>query len=763
MKKLIGCLLALFILYSYSFAQTTLSGRVIDAHTKEALAGVSVFIPHTTQGTTTLPNGSFLLKTEEAVKEIAFSFVGYTTKQVPISGQNILIALEPSPLQLNQIIVSASREGESRTEAPIAISTISRELITQTKAVSLDQLLNKVSGVYMVNLGNEQHSMAIRQPIGTKSLYLYLEDGIPIRTTGDFNHNALIEINMAALKNIEVIRGPASSLYGSEAIGGAINFITQAPSLIPTAKIQMEASNWGYRRTDFSASSTFGKVGVFAGGYYARQRNGYFSHSDFDKLALTFRADYLINEKSKLITTATLIDYITDQTGGLDSANFYGKEYSSLQTFTYRKVNALRVKSTLEHTWNESNSSKITAFFRQNSISQNPFYAIRNVQGNPLKGRGEINEDAFTSYGLIAQHRKSLNFWNGKLITGLSADYSPASYVANFIHVDRNADGIYTGYSRTDSLLTNYTVDLVNTAAYAQVDFNPIEPLKVVGALRYDRLDYRFDNKLSPSAFTGAPDEVNHFANLTPKLGLTYDFGKDRGMYGNYSVGFAPPQITDLYRGVKVPTLKPAYFNNYELGGWLNLAQGKGYIDISFYQMDGRNEIISVRLPDGSYENQNAGKTRHRGIEYTFKYAPIASLSFRFNGTNAQHTFVNYLERGVDYNNKTMNTAPRFMANAEVIYKPVFLSGFRLSAEWQRVGSFYMDAANTESYEGYHLLNTRVGYTFKGAEIWINAINLTNELYATTVDKTTFGKSYRQGIPRTFNLGIAYHFTGKNK
>jgi outer membrane receptor protein involved in Fe transport len=114
-------------------------------------------------------------------------------------------------------------------------------VLGETKATSLEQVLNKVSVVYMVDLGNEQHFMAIRQPISTRSVFLYLEDGSPIRTTGDFNHNALIEINLAALKTVEVIRRPASSLYGSEAIGGAVNFITQAPAAVPTATMQAEA------------------------------------------------------------------------------------------------------------------------------------------------------------------------------------------------------------------------------------------------------------------------------------------------------------------------------------------------------------------------------------------------------------------------------------------------------------------------------------------------------------------------------------------
>ena len=83
-------------------------------------------------------------------------------------------------------------------KCPVAIDVISKTQINDTKATRLDMLVNKVPGVFMVDLGNEQHSMAIRQPLGYNNLYLYLEDGIPIRTVGDFNHNALIEINQAS-------------------------------------------------------------------------------------------------------------------------------------------------------------------------------------------------------------------------------------------------------------------------------------------------------------------------------------------------------------------------------------------------------------------------------------------------------------------------------------------------------------------------------------------------------------------------------------
>ena len=97
----------------------------------------------------------------------------------------------------------------------------------------------------MVNLGNEQHMMAIRQPMTTNAYYLYLEDGLPIRPMGIFNHNALLEINQFNLQSIEVVKGPVSSLYGPEAVGGAMNLISLKPSINPEFKFGIQADQVG--------------------------------------------------------------------------------------------------------------------------------------------------------------------------------------------------------------------------------------------------------------------------------------------------------------------------------------------------------------------------------------------------------------------------------------------------------------------------------------------------------------------------------------
>jgi iron complex outermembrane receptor protein len=742
-------------------AQQTSQSQVLDAQTKEPLAGVSVLISGTGVVATTQSDGVFRLPNVQPSDTLFFSYVGYQTRSFPVASLPSFILLPPSATQLNGVVVSASREAQAQQEAPMAISSLSSQVLRETKAVSLEQVLNKVSGVYMVNLGNEQHTMAIRQPIGYNSVFLYLEDGIPIRASGDFNHNALIEINLAALKTIVVIRGPSSSLYGSEAVGGAVNFLTQAPSAVPTARIQAEAGSRGYRRTDVQASGTFGKVGVFLGGYLAGQRRGYYSHSDFDKLALTLRTDYRISQSTKLTTTGTLIRYQTDQTGGLDSAFFYGRRTSSQQTFTYRRVHALRIRSTLEHQWNATNRTQATLFFRDNLVGQNPFYAIRSVAGNPLKARGEINEDAFRSFGLLTQHRKSFSWLGSSLITGLSLEYSPARYTARFICIDRSQEGIYMGYTPTDSLLTHYAVGLVNLAGYTQLELAPVERLRVVAALRYDRMNYAFDNHLAPGAFTGAPDEKNAFYQWTPKLGATYRLAEEAGSYANYSTGFAPPQIAELYRGVQVPTLRPASYANYEVGGWWSFAHNRGYLDLSVYRMEGVHEIVSVRLPDGSYQNQNAGKTTHQGVEATFKFLPTPSLTLRISGTYAVHRFVAFTAGGKDLGGNEMATAPRTIVNSELTYRPTWVKGLRLSGEWQALGKYWMDPSNATSYPGYHLFNVRAAYEFKAFEIWLHALNAGDALYATTADAYAYGKSYRPGNPRTFQLGIAYSIRGK--
>jgi iron complex outermembrane receptor protein len=755
--------------------QAAVRGTILDAQSQQPLPGVSVAVPGTATGTTTDANGRFALAIPVGVRELTISFIGYNAQHVrlPADGRALTVRLEAAPVSLQGVVVSASREQEKRTEAPIAIGQVSAQLIADTKATAPYQLLNKVAGVYMVNLGNEQHMMAIRQPISTNAVYLYLEDGLPIRPIGIFNHNALYEINQAGVRSIEVVKGPASSLYGSNAIGGAVNFLTQRPTPLPTAGLSVQGDNFGYRRVDANASGTVGKLGLYAGGYAARQRNSWQDYTDFDKESWTLRADYAFNANTRLIGTGTY-NYLNTQTPGtLDSLRFYSRSYASNNRFTNRVVTAVRSSLRLEHDWSPSQQTALTGFYRYNSTGQLPSYFISDVRANGVykSSNGQVNNQSFNSYGALVQHRADLGLLNSRLIVGGYFDYSPSTYYARYLDIQKDvATNFYTGYTDTGRYLDDYRTNLYNAAAYAQVEVQATEALRIVGGLRYDRVQYKFTNNLSGSQTTKKASLDNVYNIVAPKLGLTYALGPAQGVYANFSTGFQPPETGSLFSSRQTIELKQANFSNYEVGGWLALLDRKLYLDLSLYQMEGRNEIVSILQADNTTQSENVGATRHRGIEYTLTYAPVSEVNFRISGTNARHTYLEYSEvvagRNRDYAGNRMIGAPNWLANAEVFYKPRFVPGARLGLEYQRVGAYYTNTANTRTYAGYNLLNLRLGYrlpqaALRGLDVWANVVNLSNELYATNATTNQYGTTYVAAAPRTFTLGVGYTFAAR--
>ncbi len=733
------------------------SGKVFDAITKEPIQGA--VIAALSIKTISNENGSFNLQTNS--NKIIINAVGYDAKTIDITSKNLAISLSPSQKILDQVVVTANRTNEKRTEAPIAISIINKQTIDEAKAQRIDAVLNKVSGVYMVNLGNEQHEMSIRQPMTTKSLFLYMEDGIPIRTTGVYNHNALLEMNLPAAKTIEVIKGPSAAMYGGEAIAGAVNIITQAAPAYTGGNISTQFNNTGYKRVDGQIGSTIGKWGLLATGYYATRKDGPVEHTDFNKTSISLRSDYKANDHLTLTNTLAYVDYYSDMTGALDSTKYFQKNFSSLQSFTFRSVYALRYKSILSQQWNTNSATSISFLLRDNSVKQNPSYSIGSTSVATVF-KGQINDNSFKTNSVVAQHVQKFAWLKSKLVMGASVDFSPQSYYAKFISITKDlALNKYVSYTQKtpDSLLTNYTTNISNIATYIDYELNPFNGFKLVAALRYDAFKYNYSNLLQ----TGAPSSVTNYNRVTPKLGFTYNI-KGVGFYGNYSEGYVPPQITELFSSSIVPYLAPQTFKNYEVGGWLAINGNKLYADWSLYNLRGTNEIISVKLSDGTTQNQNAGETQHKGIEYGINYQPNTQWHFRFSGTNAKHTYINNIVKGVNYNGKEINGAPHFIANAELFYKPIFLKGFSVGAEWQHQNKYFMDDLNNFTYNGFDIANIRIAYKIKKAEIWVNALNVFNAyyaVYATSAPGASVGvnnKTYNMGDPRELTIGLSYKF-----
>ncbi len=224
----------------------------------------------------------------------------------------------------------------------------------------------------MVNYNNEQHAMSIRQPMGTSNYYLYMEDGVPTRPMGIFNHNALLEVNQFTISSVEVVKGPVSSVYGAEAVGGAVNFLTQRPTAIPTAKIGVQFDQFGYRRLQLSTGAKIGKFGFYGGAMFSKQTNSWMANSDYDKSSVNLRMEYDVSSSTRLVATSTYSNYFSNTAGSVDSVAFYSRAYQSATDFTYRKSVSLRNRLTIEHQWSNNASSFFTVFHRMNKHGQNP-------------------------------------------------------------------------------------------------------------------------------------------------------------------------------------------------------------------------------------------------------------------------------------------------------------------------------------------------------------------------------------------------------
>lgn len=789
MKRILLTCLFFSILLTDSFAQLRLvQGKVYDAQSKEPLPGATIKTLQPTDGTAASATGTFRLSSD--AKTLIVSSIGYQSVTVEVPATGIVnVALEPASEDLQTVVVTANREAQLRTQAPVAISKISAALISDTKPTSLSELISKTPGVFMMRFTGEGHSMSIRQPLSTANYFLYMEDGVPVRPMGLFNHNGLIETNLMMINSIEVVKGPVSSIYGPEAVGGAINLITNRPTAVPTLKLGLQGDQFNFRRFQFGAGGMVTqKLGVYVGGYLSDQKNGWRERSDYSKNAVNIRAEYQLSSRTQLTGVYAYNDYKGQEGLSFDSTAFYSRSYETSQDFMYRNVKAIRSRLTVNHNWNDRAETFVTAFHRFNDYNFAPNHTVRWTLGAKT-ATSEKQRSIFNSYGIIAQHTQRFKWLNAKLLVGGTFDNTPTRYDA--FRIDLAAETRPDGRSvkkytflndRTDVKLGDYQAEIHNTGLYSQLEFVPFGALRITAGLRYDQMSFDYDNFLDKKSGTKS------FEQISPKIGMVYDLGRGRGLYANYGRGFAPPGLTAIFRlrpaaqqqAGQDPfyyNLEPAQFENMEIGGWFAAFKNKLYADISVYRMNGRNELLSIRQADNSTDFQSVGRTLHQGIEFGLTYKPNSEWLVRVGGANALHRFedfqlsVRQADALKNLNGKEMPSSPRWIVNTEVFYKPKWLKGFRIAAEWQRLTPYFLNQINTIRYEdrgafgakGISVINTRLGYERKGVEVFVNILNLTNELYIANAsrgnnptDRTNFSPS----APRTVGFGVQYSISG---
>jgi iron complex outermembrane receptor protein len=686
------------------------------------------------------------------------------------------------PVVLDEVVVSGSRTETKLTETPQSIGTVNEEALKRDKPKTMGDIINRIPGVYWNDLGNEQHSMGIRQPINTNAMYQYLEDGIPIRPLGVFNHNALNEMNMAGAGSVEVVKGPASSLYGSNAVGGAVNFLTAAPSRTPYASLGYRYDDVaGFSRYDTAASDSWGDLGLRFSQYSSRRTsNNWQEYSGGSKDSFSLRSDYALSTSSVLRATVVHTDMDAQTTGSLFEHDYQTNIGKSLNTFTYRKDITTRASLAWEGATSLSGMATVTLFSRTNDHGQLPNYTITNCTSGTCAGQttGTINNNHVNSVGLDVKHLQYFDRLKSRLVSGIYLDRSDNPYVSDNLRITVDpTTGKYVSYTLASGQdpkgVRNYQANILNTALFSQLELTPLDKTRVVLGARADAIRYDFTNNLAPggSPDYGAPNETRSFSHISPKIGATYALNNATSIYSNISQGFTPPEVSQLYGKSAIPDLKPATYNNYEIGLRMAFLESRLKLDSALYLLDGRDTIVSYTIAPGNSENRNAGRTRSQGVELGLNWTGT-STDARLGTTVASHRFRTFqASPTLDYSGKEMPSTPSDITSAEVGYKP--MAGARVALEVVHLGAYWMNNANTVRYGGHTLLNARGSYKFfKGWETWVQARNLADTHYADTASSSFSGtgsylpntqNQYAPGAPRTIMVGINYTFDEATK
>ncbi|HZF67223.1 MAG TPA: TonB-dependent receptor [Gemmatirosa sp.] len=685
------------------------------------------------------------------------------------------------------VVVSATRETQRRVEASATIDVLDGAEVRLARAAHPAQVMKRVPGVYVSQLSGEGSSVAMRQPITTKPMYLYLEDGIPTRATGFFNHNALYEVNLPQSGGLEVLKGPGTALYGSDAIGGVVNVLTRPAPAGVGGEIATEGGSYGYGRLLASLGGTRGRDGLRADLNLTRM-DGWRRANAYERQSATVRWDHFGDDglSVRTVVTGTLVDQ--NDAIALDAAGFAARSPVNRSPLAYRRVRALRASSAVERQ-GERGSWSVTPYARSNVLEVLPNWQLT---FDPQQW-----DTRNTSLGLLLKARRDLAVRGegarrrtlARVIGGVDLDLSPGSFRADSLRLFRTGAGATTVFdsARATRPVYDYDVTYRQAAPYAQLELEPLPRLRLDVGARWDVAGYAYRTRLAPTQ-TGRwrvpGDTTLTYARLNPKLGATYELSEAVALFGSWRQGFRAPGQGQLFQqGTAVNTtgLAPVTVASSELGVRGQLGRRVLY-QLSAYDMTIADDIMTYTRPDGLREARNAGRTRHRGVETSLGAMLLPSLKLDVAYSVSGQRYVTYVPQAArpatatqpalgeaSFAGRPIEQAPTTLGNALLTWSPRLLRGGRVAMEYTQTGRYVMgydvNALNQPTtpvhYAGHQLWNVHLNaQVTPRAELFARVLNLADrnhaEVASFNANDRVLPYTYTVGNPRTLYAGLRY-------
>jgi iron complex outermembrane recepter protein len=660
-----------------------------------------------------------------------------------------------SSKSLSEVTVKAYEQNRRLIEVAAPVSLTGQAQLNRFSNMSILPALNITPGVSMEERSPGSYRLnirgsSLRSPFGVRDVKIYLNE-IPL--TDPSGNTYLNQLSFYNFYSIEIIKGPASSLYGA-GIGGVM--------LIHTLP-----ANWhkgislGYSTGSFAANNI--NINVKTGdadhqnsfNYSHQNSDGYRSQSKMRRDIATWESLLKASDKQSLHAYMSYSDLYYQTPGGLTLAQYnanpkQARPSSGSQPGAVQNKAAIYQKIFIAGFSNEyqfsDNWQNTTSVYGSYTDFRNPGIRVYELRKEPHFGGRSV----FEYKKQIGETRLQFNF-------GTEAQkgfFNTRDY--------GNKLGI------ADSLQSDDNINMWQYMVFGQVDLKLPHGWIITGGVSLNKSSIEFIHLTSRPSTT----QKRTFENkLPPHLGILKKITKDVSVYGSIARGFSPPTTSEMLRsdGLFGTNLQPEDGMDYEIGTRGALLHNKLHFDINAFFFDKKNTIVQRIDTNGVFYYVNAGSTKQNGIEtyssYEFAGNPhqlISSAKIWISYAWHDFHYGSFKQVSTDYSKKKLPGAA-----AQVVVAGLDIAsriGCYLNITYNYTDRIALNDANSVYATSYNLVGGKLGYRkdFHGKinlEIFAGADNLFDTKYSLGNDiNAAAGRYYNAAPGRNYYGGVSFHF-----
>lgn len=692
------------------------------------------------------------------LKKISLSLIFFTCS-LYVHAQTQIDTLSA---ELDDIVVVGYQGNRSILETPGSISFVKPELISGLDNASLLYGLNTVAGVRMEEraLGSYRISIrgsSLRSPFGIRNVKVYW-NGIPFtEPTGSTFLNLLDPSNM---QSVEVIKGPAGSVYGA-GNGGVLLVNSQTPFQTDEIISKATFGSFGAVRYDLGYHDNVGNGGL-SFKYSKSESDGYREQSFLDRevIEISGSTEYVEGRTIGANVLYSSLNYGIP--GGLNETQFQenpkqarGGLFGSVAKNASIKQEALLLGITHTYQITDRLSNEASAFGTFSDF-ENPFNLDYKI-------------DSRKSGGIRSNYAYATHISDIKTKILVGTEMQASSYASR--NFQNNAGS-------PDSLNFDDELKVQSSLVYASIQLDLPNEWFITAGLSFNSLKYDIDRLVASEGFGESGEVIKKFdPQFIPRIGIAKKLTPTITAHASVSSGFSPPTIEEIRtnEGSINLDLEAEKGINYEAGIRGYTLEGRLGFDAVFFYFNLKEAITRQpsELREDTFVFRNVGTTDQKGLELNANYMLVDNYSefLRTVRINTAYTyndfeFKDYTKNGDDLSgNQLTGVAPHvFFTSLDFDTEP----GLYGNISYNFTDEVPLRDDNTLSSDSYQLVQTKVGYKatfFKGIEgdLYFGIDNLLNESYSLGFDANAFGGRYYQPAPeRNWFMGIKLKYSIKN-